>query len=454
MAGTIFGARIDLTVNKSNKSAFSREIQEFVDIATKDRPVKISNFKFDLNSGQRTTLAKSLTDALEGAQFDIKLNSIKADGAIKNLREQLNTMMKGLTVEGVKAFVGDIDIGSGKKSGGGATKLTDEAKAAKKELRTLQSQLNSLQKKINGLGVDNTSFKKLTEGCRELRREIETAMEAAGKNDTSAVDGLNTRVAKLAQNYRDADEAAKQSADSGVSAALKQTSVQQQAVNLLQHTQKYIGNNTRAYAAYGAQFEAIIKGLGDIISGDELDPNAAVKLAELRLQLSQLKTSADAAGMSGLTLGERFKKGIEKFGGWAAVTATISKTVALIKKMSVAVKEVDDAMTELKKVTDLTAGAYDLIYVKSVKTAKAVGASIADVITSTADFAKLGFSSSDAAQLAEAALIYKNVGDGVSDITVASESLISTMKGFGLEAENAMHIVDAFNEVGRLCPAA
>lgn len=44
--------------------------------------------------------------------------------------------------------------------------------------------------------------------------------------------------------------------------------------------------------------------------------------------------------------------------------------------------------------------------------------------------------------------MYKNVGDGITDISVASESIISTLKGFSLEASDATHVIDAFNEVG------
>lgn len=53
----------------------------------------------------------------------------------------------------------------------------------------------------------------------------------------------------------------------------------------------------------------------------------------------------------------------------------------------------------------------------------------------------------DAKQLAEVALLYKNVGDGI-DIEAANESLISTLQGFQLEADDALSIIDKFNEVG------
>lgn len=54
--------------------------------------------------------------------------------------------------------------------------------------------------------------------------------------------------------------------------------------------------------------------------------------------------------------------------------------------------------------------------------------------------------------LAEAANVYMNVGDGIKDVGTASESIISTMKAFGVEAGDAMGIVDRFNEVGKVLP--
>ena len=47
------------------------------------------------------------------------------------------------------------------------------------------------------------------------------------------------------------------------------------------------------------------------------------------------------------------------------------------------------------------------------------------------------------------AQIYKNVGDGI-DIDEANSSLISTLQGFKLQADDAEHIIDVFNEVDKL----
>lgn len=65
---------------------------------------------------------------------------------------------------------------------------------------------------------------------------------------------------------------------------------------------------------------------------------------------------------------------------------------------------------------------------------------------------KWGYNIEQASDLAKAASVYYNVGDGLADIGEASDSIISTMHGFNIEASNAMGIVDKFNEVGKLLP--
>ena len=54
------------------------------------------------------------------------------------------------------------------------------------------------------------------------------------------------------------------------------------------------------------------------------------------------------------------------------------------------VKEIDAALTELKKVTDETEKTYDNFLNTATKTASKVGSTIKEVVSSTADFARLG----------------------------------------------------------------
>ena len=111
------------------------------------------------------------------------------------------------------------------------------------------------------------------------------------------------------------------------------------------------------------------------------------------------------------------------------------------------VVNVDSAMRELKKVTDETASSYNQFLSDAGERAKTLGTTVSDIVAATADFAKPGYDIEEATSLADAASIYKNVGDDVNSIDEASQSIVSTMKAFNIEAENSMSIIDKFNEV-------
>ena len=140
-----------------------------------------------------------------------------------------------------------------------------------------------------------------------------------------------------------------------------------------------------------------------------------------------------------------------RFGGWSIITNSLGRAVYAVKEMITNVVNLDTAMTELKKVTDETDATYEHFFTGAADRAREIGATVTDTITATADFARLGYDIDQASALADAALVYKNVGDGIENISDASDSIISTMMAFeDLEGRDPMRIVDAFNELGKL----
>lgn len=111
-----------------------------------------------------------------------------------------------------------------------------------------------------------------------------------------------------------------------------------------------------------------------------------------------------------------------------------------------AVREIDTAMTELRKVSDASPQDITAYFGDAVASAKELGSSVNEMIGATADWQRNGFNLPDSKELAEVAVLYKNVGDGI-DIDTANKSLISTLQGFQMEASEAKRIIDAFNEV-------
>lgn len=145
---------------------------------------------------------------------------------------------------------------------------------------------------------------------------------------------------------------------------------------------------------------------------------------------------------------ESIGKKIKEYSYYFTGSMMIYRVIAWVREGVTVVTEIDKALTELKKVTDETEASYDRFLNTASKTSEKLGTTIADFTQATATFAKLGYDMSTASAMAEAATVYQNVGDGIENADAAAESIISTIKGFNLEASESMRIVDRFNEVG------
>ncbi len=163
---------------------------------------------------------------------------------------------------------------------------------------------------------------------------------------------------------------------------------------------------------------------------------------ELRILEGNIKNANKTGHTLFQTIGEQAKK----FASWMSLTTIIAGAARSIRNMIREVVELDSAMTSLKKVTDETDATYSKFLDNASKRAKELGTTITDLVESTSEFAKLGYSIDDAAVLGEVASVYSNVGE--LDIADATASLVSSMAAFGIEAQNAMEIVDRFNAVG------
>lgn len=145
---------------------------------------------------------------------------------------------------------------------------------------------------------------------------------------------------------------------------------------------------------------------------------------------------------------EATKRKMKELTSYMSGMALFSRAGQELRRGIQYVREIDLALTELKKVTNETEEEYDQFLKTAAKTGARLGTTISAVTEATSTFAKLGYTIEQATEMAESAIVYKNVGDNIESTGDAADSIISTMKGFGLEASESMAIVDRFNEVG------
>lgn len=183
-------------------------------------------------------------------------------------------------------------------------------------------------------------------------------------------------------------------------------------------------------------------------SAERLNQELDELLRSQRESISVITTS----GQNRLSFIDKMTKGLDKYASWFTLSSVFMEAWQIMRRLITVAIELDTAMTELKKVTEETDATYREFLDNASVRAKKVGASLVDVVSATADFARLGNTIAESEQLADAAIVYKNVGDGISDISQATESMIATMQAFGMNASEAMLLVDKFNSVGKILP--
>lgn len=304
-------------------------------------------------------------------------------------------------------------------------KETEEKEKNLQDILVLQQQLTKLMQKSKGSGIslDLDNYKS---GGKETADLLRT--------DLSSLDGQQLADLKADLSTTLAQGNAKYSAYSSRANAATQLE------NLNHQITEYIKNNSKIKSNRGLYAE-LYRLHQQIKSGNINVEEAQKKFAELQSQFASLKLET-------MSLSSRLIKLFKDHLNTAIAMAGLHALQNSLRNMLTAVIDIDTAMTELRKVTNETDIAYEKFLDRAIDKATVLGAKVSDVVTATADFARLGFSMGEAEQLADAAIIYKNVGDGIEDISVASQSIISTMKAFGYSAQDAMSIVNKFNYVG------
>ena len=146
---------------------------------------------------------------------------------------------------------------------------------------------------------------------------------------------------------------------------------------------------------------------------------------------------------------QSFKRKLSEISSYFSASSVIFKAVNELKKGIQYVRDIDLALTELKKVTDETEKTYAKFLDTAAKTADKVGSTIQKVVSSTADWARLGYSMEQAAKFAETTQILMNVSE-FTDVSQATDTLISAVQAFGYTAETSMEVVDLLNTIGKV----
>lgn len=335
-------------------------------------------------------------------------------------------------------------------------------------LANYQTMLTALQRSAGNKGFKQRDDYQQTESAlKKMVEEAENVKSAAdvptfiaamankfkdAKTPIESVsDALNVVRTKISETKAEADKF-----NGGLKSQRDVNTYIKSVSNSLYTAQRYLSNNSKITtdpAIYARYLEYIERYQELLKSGKITQQNGQEYASEASKEFAELKKAVQDAGLETDTLAMKFKKLFETNIKSQFASQVISMVEQGLRQIYQNVVNIDSAMTELKKVTNETDNTYDAFLDDAGTRAKNLGASISDIVTASADFARLGYNLKDSKELADAAVLYQHVGDGISSVNDASESIISTMKAFGVEAKDVTSIVDKFNEVGKQhCP--
>lgn len=412
----------------------------------------------NLNNGKRSLFNESTYYSLQGALGNLEktknvLNLNFNDQNLKNYEVALRRVSEALS-----QFKTALDT---------ADKMSDNTfKSLPDTLKQLNAYIQTLDENLSKMGKDptqNGTYSLLTNLETELqniygesefgRTNYQDLLDVFSKYDAQLKEtGINVKslsllFAALGIKIRNTTNELR---SSNLTAKNTQSveSLQKRLNNLLYTLTRYVEINKQIQKR--PELMATYNSIADELKTAARSGDA--KLMETTLnnaaqKVSGLKAHVQELGLEGKTVGQVFSDLFGQHFSTAIAMAAVHLLQGSLQQIYQNVVDIDTAMTELKKVTNETGSTYQSFLTEAGTRAKNIGTDVSSVVNATADYARLGYSLSDATKLADVSAVYYNVGDDLDSFDKATENIVGTMKAFNIQANDAISLVDKLNNV-------
>lgn len=166
-------------------------------------------------------------------------------------------------------------------------------------------------------------------------------------------------------------------------------------------------------------------------------PNLNKRMTELRTQLRGVAVDAKSADGSMATA-------MAGMATWSIATTAFWGPIKLAKEFGNIILDVDERMTELKKVMSQDTD-FSKVFENGVESATRFSKSVSEALDSYVEFAKQGYKGNELKNLADSALMASNVAD--MPAKQSSEYITSALAQWKKDSSEAMSIIDKYNNI-------
>lgn len=423
------------------------------------------NLKFNINDFKNVTtqfqnIGKQASVSF-GKGFNINSNLVQVGDftkikseIIKHTNDIQKEIQQHLKSQGLKIDIFNQDINSDSINKWSNEYVKKEQKAfekIEKETQKQQAYINKIREKTNsGLfeyrssknnsflekysGQDSTALSKARSQIAEIE-QLQSKLKSgslSGADTISTYERLEKVLGKLSHSMKQVGIETSKTLDPKI------------ADTSANKVKAYYEANTRAISKYGNELKEIE------------ERYRRVKTVEDKLNIDRdyknLQSKISSEGLTGKSAFHEFKRAFKSIAEFTSIYGTLQNVMYEVPRQMInAVMDVNKAQIELMKVSDAPDLELNRYWNEAAESAKKYGATISDVIKSTADWSRLGYNLDDAKKLSDVTTLLTKVGDNMTQES-ASQGLISTLKGFDLTADKAQSIVDKVNEVANTEP--
>ncbi len=210
------------------------------------------------------------------------------------------------------------------------------------------------------------------------------------------------------------------------------------------------GRASGAYRELENQVEALKSMQGALISSGKPLDNFQKLMGSVRVNTKGASDAIVAARENTKSFADRFGGLASKFSMWFSATRVIMAVVRSIRQMISASVELDSALTQMQIVTKANTDEMEKFAQSASQSAKEIGSSISDFISSATTFARLGYDAEESSILARYTAMLQNVGD--IDVSDAQDAITAIVKVFDVKMDDIESIMDRLVTVGNNFP--
>lgn len=303
--------------------------------------------------------------------------------------------------------------------------------------------ITALQEQVNLWKQQVTEITNAASATDELKQKA-----ASGLQESSTTAKAAGSVASEKQGIKDLEEHSrvlKQITKRKIELAAAEKTVESSTQKSNQAVESYVNELKQEISMLTTKLDLLEKGMTGTDALTEATENRA--LAEQRVKTAIAESNTK--GKEQLTLVDKlkssFKDYFNNFMSYGLVNNAINAMTTAIRQSIDTVIELNAAMTDVQMVTGETASQTAELAREYSEMAQSLGATTTQIANGASEWLRQGKSIEETNQLLEASMVLSKVG--AIESSQATELLTSTLNGYKMEAEDAMHVVDAMSKV-------